>query len=278
VTGTRYARSGALRIAYELRGAMHRRPWLVLIQGMGFDRSGWEPVLRKLGRRFRLVLMDNRGTGRSDRPSGSFTVADMAGDVVAVLDAAGIARAHVLGASLGGMVAQELAITNPERVAGLVLACTTPGWPTGYPMPAASIRLIAATHGMPAEGALRPHTENALSLRTVRERPELVDRLVELQRLRLPDAGALSAQAAAGARYAGHRRQAGIRARTLIMHGGADTVVDPRNAKLLADRIPAARLVTFPELGHLLFWEDPDGFADAAASFLLGSDGAGTDG
>jgi pimeloyl-ACP methyl ester carboxylesterase len=62
------------------------------------------------------------------------------------------------------------------------------------------------------------------------------------------------------------------------MHGGADTVVDPRNAKLLADRIPAARLVTFPELGHLLFWEDPDGFADAAASFLLGSDGAGTDG
>ena len=66
MTGTRYARSGALRIAYELRGAMHRRPWLVLIQGMGFDRSGWEPVLRKLGRRFRLVLIDNRGTGRSD--------------------------------------------------------------------------------------------------------------------------------------------------------------------------------------------------------------------
>jgi 3-oxoadipate enol-lactonase len=278
VNRSRYARSGALRIAYELRGTMHRRAWLVLIQGMGFDRSGWGPVLQKLSRRFRLVLVDNRGIGRSDRPSGSFTVADMAGDVVAVLDAAGIDQAHVLGASLGGMVAQELAITNPERVDGLVLACTTPGWPSGYPMPAASIRLIAATHGMPAEGALRPHTENALSPRTVQGRPELVDRLVELQRSRLPDADALSAQTAAGARYAGHRRQARIRARTLIMHGGDDTVVDPRNAKLLADRIPAARLVTFPELGHLLFWEDPDGFADAAASFLLGSDGAGTDG
>lgn len=75
-----YARSGGLRIAYELHGTMHRqRPWLILIQGMGLDRSGWEPVLRKLGRRFRLVLIDNRGTGRSDRPSGSFTVADMAG-------------------------------------------------------------------------------------------------------------------------------------------------------------------------------------------------------
>jgi pimeloyl-ACP methyl ester carboxylesterase len=202
VSRNRYARSDGLRIAYDLRGAMHRRrPWLVLIQGMGLDRSGWEPVLRKLGRRFRLALIDNRGTGRSDRPSGSFTVADMADDVVAVLDSAGIDRAHVLGASLGGMVAQELAITCPKRVDALV------------------------------------------------------------------------AQATARARYAGHQRRARIRARTLVMHGGADTVVDPRNAKLLADRIPDARLVTFPELGHLLFWEDPDGFADAAASFLLGLDG-----
>lgn len=272
----RYARSGDVRIAYDLRGTVHRqRPWLVLIQGLGLDGSGWEPVLRKLGRRFRLVLVDNRGTGHSDRTSGSFTVADMAGDVVAVLDTAGIDRAHVLGASLGGMVAQELAITAPERVDGLVLACTTPGWPSGYPMPAASVRLIAATHGMPPEAALRPHTENALSARTVQGRPEIVDRLVELQRLRLPDAGALSAQAAAGARYAGHRRQARIRARTLIMHGDADAVVDPRNARLLAERIPDARLVTFPGLGHLLFWEDPDGFADTASAFLLGSQGPG---
>ena len=67
---TRYARSGDLEIAYELRGTMHRRrPWLVLIQGMGFDRSGWDPVLRKLRHHFRLVLVDNRGFGRSDRPA-----------------------------------------------------------------------------------------------------------------------------------------------------------------------------------------------------------------
>src|SRR5690242_218963 len=142
VNRTRYARSGALRIAYELRGTVHwRRPWLVLIQGMGLDRHGWGPVLRRLRRHFRLVLVDNRGCGRSDRPAGSFAVADMAGDVVAVLDAAGIRRAHVLGASLGGMAAQELAIRHAERVDGLVLACTTPGWPFAYPMPAPSVRL-----------------------------------------------------------------------------------------------------------------------------------------
>ena len=142
----RYARSGELRIAYELRGTIHwRRPWLALVQGMGLDRLGWEPVLRKLQRHFRLVLIDNRASGRSDRPARPFTVADMAADVVAVLDAAGVRRAHVLGASLGGMVAQELAVAYPERVDGLVLACTTPGWPFSYPMPRASVRLIAAT-------------------------------------------------------------------------------------------------------------------------------------
>jgi pimeloyl-ACP methyl ester carboxylesterase len=267
---TRFARSGSTRIAYELRGTQHRRrPWLVLIQGMGLDRLGWGPVLRKLGRRFRLVLVDNRGVGRSDRTADSFAVADMAADVVAVLDAAGIRRAHVIGASLGGMVAQELAITHPERVDGLVLACTTPGWPFAYPMPAASVRLIGATARLPAGEARRRHAENALSARTLRQRPEVVDRLLELEGSRPADAAALAAQAAAGARYAGRLRQRRIQARTLVLHGDADTVVDPRNGKLLADRIPGARLVTFPGLGHLLFWEDPDGFADAAASFLL---------
>jgi len=270
VNRTRYARSGALRIAYELRGAVHRRrPWLVLIQGMGLDRLGWEPVLRKLQRRFRLVLVDNRGVGHSDRPAGSFTVADMTGDIVAVLDAAGIRRAHVMGASLGGMVAQELAITHPERVDGLVLACTAPGWPFAYPMPAASLRTIASSARMTAEAARRRHTENALSAGAVRDRPELVTRLLELQGSRPADADVLPAQAAAGARYAGWNRQRRIGVRTLVLHGGADRVVNPRNGRLLADLIPGARLVTFPELGHLLFWEDPDGFADTVASFLL---------
>jgi 3-oxoadipate enol-lactonase len=276
---TRYARSGELRIAYELRGTMHRRrPWLVLVQGMGFDRSGWEPVLPSLGRSFRLVLVDNRGAGGSDRPAGSFTVADMAGDIVAVLDAAGIGRAHVLGTSLGGLVAQELAITYPERVDGLVLVCTTPGWPFAYPMPAASVRLMARTAGLTAERALRRYTENALSAGTVRRNPELIDRLVALQGSRPVARETLSAQAVAGARYLGCLRHRRIRARTLVLQGGADSVVDSRNGSLLADRIPGARLVTFPELGHLLFWEDPDGFAAVVASFLLGQGRARTDG
>src|ERR1035437_8231835 len=240
---------------------------------MGFDRFGWEPVLRKLRRHFRLVLADNRGSGRSDLPPGSFSVADMADDVLAVLDGGGIRRAHVMGVSLGGMVAQQLAVDHPERVDGLVLVSTTPGWPFAYPMRAASVALSAAPGRMPREVALRRHTENALSACTVKHRPEVADRLVELQSSRPADPRALSAQAAAGARYAGRLRQTRINARTLVVNGDADTVVDPGNGKLLADRIPGAQLVIFPELGHLLFWEDPDGFTDADISFLLASAG-----
>jgi 3-oxoadipate enol-lactonase len=269
VSWTRYADSGGVRIAYELAGAARWwRPWLVLIQGMGLDRSGWGPVLGDLRRHARLVLVDNRGVGASDRPAGSFTVADMAEDVVAVLDAAGIARAHVLGASLGGMVAQQLAVSCPDRVDRLILACTTPGWRSGYPMPTASVRLLAASAGLTATAARRRHTVNALGARTVRDRPELVERLVELQDTQPADRRTLSAQALAGARFAGRGGADGIGARTLVLQGGADTVVDPRNGALLAERIPDARLVTFPDLGHLLFWEDPRGFAAAVTSFL----------
>jgi 3-oxoadipate enol-lactonase len=267
---TRYARNGTLRIAYELQGTIFRhRPRLLLIQGMGFDRSGWGPLLPKLRRRFRLVLVDNRGTGRSDQADTSFTVADMADDIVAVLDAARIGRAHVLGASLGGMVAQELAIAHPERVDGLVLACTTPGWPLAYPVPAASLRLIMATRRIPMEAARRRHTENALSAQAVQHDPALVERLMDTQGVRPVGEETLTAQAIAGAQYAGRRRQRQIQARTLILHGDADNVVDPRNAQLLARCIAGARLVTFSGRGHLLFWEDPAGFAAAVTSFLV---------
>ncbi len=276
---SRFARSGELRIAYELRGVLHwRRPWLVLIQGMGFDRFGWQPVLRQLGRHFRLVLLDNRGCGHSDLPPDSFDVADMATDVIAVLDAAGVRRAHVMGVSLGGMVAQDLAVDHPERLDGLVLVSTTPGWPFAYPMPTASLKLIRATGITTSDVALRRHAENALSAGTVQGRPEIAGRLVELQRSRPAGPGAWLAQATAGARYAGRLRQIRIRARTLVVQGGADTVVDPRNAQLLTDRIPGAQLVSFPELGHLLFWEDPDGFSKAVTSFLLAVPGTGVQG
>jgi 3-oxoadipate enol-lactonase len=267
---TRYAGAGEPRIAYELQGPLRRRdrPWLVLIQGLGFDRDGWEPVVGRLRRRYRLVLIDNRGSGASDPPTERFTVSDMARDVVAVLDHAGIARANVLGLSLGGMIAQQLAADHPERVDALILVATTPGWPSGYPMPPESLALLAGNGHLDPEQAARRHVTNALAKRTAVERPALVDDLVA-HVLARPTAGpAFTAQAAAGARYANRGLHRRITARTLVLHGDADTVVDPRNARLLASRIDGAELVAFPDGGHLFLWEDPAGFTDAVTAFL----------
>jgi 3-oxoadipate enol-lactonase len=266
----RIARHGPLRIAYEVCGPRLRRaPWLVLIQGLGFDRSGWAPIVPALRRRFRLVLIDNRGTGRSTAASGQFGVADLARDVAAVLDSNRIARAHVLGVSLGGMVAQELAIGESPRVNRLVLACTTPGWPFAYPMPRASVRRMSEAASLPAGVAQRSLVENALSPDTLVEQPGLADQIVRNQQGRLTDPAAWRALARAGATYAGGLRQAQIRAATLIMYGDADAVVDPRNSKLLAHRIPDSQLAVFPRRGHLFFWEDPAKFTSAVSAFLL---------
>jgi 3-oxoadipate enol-lactonase len=266
---TRYARHDGLRIAYEIRRARFRqRPWMVLIQGLGFDRTGWAPVVDGLSQSFALLLVDNRGSGRSDDPGRRLAVAEMAQDVVAVLDSAGVPRAHVVGASLGGMIAQEIAMADGDRVVSLVLACTTPGWPIAYPMPKETMRLFAATGRMPADVALRRHVENALSPDTVRDRPEVVERLVAHQRDRHGGAAGFSAQLGAWARF-GTVRQGSITAPTLVMHGTADRVVDPRNARLLAERIPGARLMLLPGLGHMFFWEAPGRFTEAVTRFAL---------
>jgi 3-oxoadipate enol-lactonase len=199
----------------------------------------------------------------------------MAGDALAVLDHAGIGAAHVLGASLGGMIAQEFAVRYPDRVSRLVLAYITPGWPFAYPMPLPSVRLIAASRRLRPDEALRRHVENALSASTVADRPELVERIINCQgSVSARDPEAWQAQATAGGRYTGSFRERRIRARTLILHGTADRVVDPRNARLLAGRIEDAGLVTFPELGHLFIWEDPGAFATAVTSFLQSKGGS----
>jgi 3-oxoadipate enol-lactonase len=261
------------RIAYEVRGRWRRRrrPWLLLVQGLGFDRTGWGPGLDGLQRSFRLILVDNRGSGRSQPGAGSFGVREMAADLVRVLSHARVDKAHVLGVSLGGMIAQELAIEYPDRVDALVLGCTTPGWPFAYPMPAGSVALIAATGRLPADVAVQRHVENALSPKTVSGHPQLVEELIAHHRSRRTDPDVWYAQMTAGARYAGELRQSRIRARTLILHGTADRVVDPRNAELLAGRIPNARLVMLPDLGHLFFWEDPQTFVDVVTEFVLGA-------
>ena len=245
-----------MKIAWERLGSGEP---LLLIQGLGYARWGWEPVVEPLARSFEVLLFDNRGIGESDVPQGPYTVAEMAGDAVQVLDEAGVERAHVIGTSLGGLIAQELALEHPERVGKLVLACTTPGGPRAYPMPQPTVDLMLA------RASLREFTENALA---PADRPDLVERILVHRERTAQGFEAWSAQAAAGAGFDASERLGGLLATTLVQHGDGDLVVDPRNGELLVELIPDARLSVYEGGGHLFFWQEPERFVREVEEFL----------
>jgi 3-oxoadipate enol-lactonase len=249
-----------VKISWEERG--DGAP-LLLIQGLGYGRWSWEPVVPRLAERYRVLWFDNRGIGESDKPEGPYTAKLMAGDARQVLDEAGIERAHVLGASLGGMIAQELAAGTPGRVDKLILCCTTPGGAASLPMPDVTVKLFAEAATLAPEVALRRFVENALAATAP---AELTQELFERRTANPPDPAGWQAQAAAGLGFAGV--EGTIDAPTLIVTGTEDNVVDPRNSDVLAERIPRADVQRIENTGHLFFWEQPDAFVRIVEEFL----------
>jgi pimeloyl-ACP methyl ester carboxylesterase len=250
-----------VRIAWEAQGG--GAP-LLLVQGLGYTREGWGPARERLAERYRVVSYDNRGIGESEIPPGPYTVAQMAGDAVQVLDEAGIERAHVVSASLGGMIAQHLAANHPERVDRLVLACTHPGVEDGYPMPQVTVDLFAQAPTMEPQVALRRFVDNALG---VAPPVGLADEVFAYRLANPPDMNGWLAQAAAGTTFAGVDL-ARIEAPTLVVTGTHDNVIDCRNSELLAERIPNARLERVDGAGHLFFWERSADFVRLVEEFL----------
>jgi pimeloyl-ACP methyl ester carboxylesterase len=249
-----------IRIASEERGSGFP---VLLVMGLGYGRWAWEPLVGPLSERHRVVWYDNRGIGESDKPAGPYSAADLAADAVQVLDERGIERAHVVGTSLGGMVAQELALSHPERVEKLALLCTTGGGAGGFPFPEQTLRLMAEAPSLAPDVAMRRFVENAVSARG-----ELVETLVARRAANPPDPAGWQAQAAASASFDAWDRVASIDKQTLLLAGDEDNVVDWRNSQLLAERIPGARLQVFPGVGHLFFWERPAAVAAALEEFL----------
>lgn len=252
----------SVRIAWESAG---EGPPLLLVQGLGYTRKGWGPWRDLLAQDFRVISYDNRGIGDSDVPEGPYTVAELADDALQVLDEAAIDRAHVVGTSLGGMVAQELARRAPDRVDRLVLACTTPGGPQAFPLPQQTLDLMARAGAMAPEEALRAFVLNALG---ASPSDELVDEIYSYRLANQPHPGGWQSQAAAGAAFDGMGGLGEIRAATLLLHGLEDTVVDPRNVQLLHDGISGSRVELFPGCGHLFFWEQPMRAAATVSGFL----------
>lgn len=225
---------------------------LLLVMGQGIDHHGWDYVRERFTARHRVIVFDNRGTGRSDKPDGAtYSTRGFAHDAIAVLDALGIERAHVFGISMGGRVAQWLGIDHGQRLGALVLGCTTPGNAHGVRRPPEIDALMAAV----AHGADRA----AAALRLMREYVALdwlkrhSDWLAAENARQLPPEHARQGHYAASEAHDAWARLPDITAPTLVVHGTLDRINVPDNATLLASRIPGAELSMIDGARHLFY-------------------------
>jgi 3-oxoadipate enol-lactonase len=256
--------SDGARIHYEVHGAGDP---VLLIMGLGSNAYGWHRTIPWLSERYRVIAFDNRGTGRSDAPRGAYSVAQMAADAAAVLDAAGEQTAHVCGASLGGMIAQSFAAAYPERLRSLVLICTTPGGPHAV-RPSAEV-----TTGL-VQGEEDPATayrRNAWFLygeETRQRHPERIEEdLAYRGKIPTPPTGYFG-QLRAAMEHDAWEVLPAISVPTLVVHGDADLLVPTANGKLLAERIAGAELVLVPGAGHMLQADGNNVVRDAVLGFL----------
>lgn len=255
------------RMAYEVRGSGFP---LLLINGLGSDRREWLAQIPAFAAHFRVIAFDNRGSGESDAPPGPYATAEMADDAVALLSFLGVERSHVLGVSLGGMIAQEAALRHPGRVERLVLACTTPGGDTSVRPPPEALAAFVRTPGGDREADLRRTIPYLYSARFRRERPGEIESFIA-RRLSAPSSPeGYAAQLAAAVGHSAGDRLKGIRAPTLVIAGTADRLVPPVNSRRIAERISGAKLVLLPGAPHRLFAENAEAFNREVLEFLTG--------
>lgn len=258
-------RNGA-EIYYESRGD---GPPLLLIEGLGYGLWMWRGQSPALEGRFRLLLVDNRGVGKSTPLAGPYSIAEFARDVLAVLDAERVDRANLLGASMGGLIAQSVAAIAPERVRSLVLACTMPGGPESKPMPAETFAEV--TRQVPGESEpdrLRRTMLTAMSAEFPREHPEVVDAILADRIASPTNAAQWMFQAASAVSFDASGTDAHLEVPVLITTGTEDRVVPWTNSLLLYRLIPRASLVLFRGRNHLHLIERPTEFNEAVVRFL----------
>ncbi len=259
------ARNGSLRIHWESSG--EGEP-VLMIMGLAASHEGWYRFTPYIADRYRAILPDNRGTGLSDKPWRAFSASEVADDAIAVLDAAGVDRAHVIGGSFGGMVAQHLTLNYPERVKSLLLGGTTASYGE---MARIDLRTTAGMAMRPLVGFKRalpiiaPAIYGKQTLIGSRERVE------EDLRQRIQDATPARTSILQMLAVRGHdtrKRLHEIETPTLIAHGSEDGLVPPSCAYTLARGIRNSELAIFPGAGHIITTDVEQELAQMTLNFL----------
>jgi len=260
--------AGELSIDYELRGD---GPPLLMINGFRRSRVVWlEGILTPLAEQFQLILMDNRGTGNSDKPQEGYSIEAFADDCAGVIAGLGLSAVHVFGVSMGGMIAQRLATRHPRKVRGLALGCTNCGR-NGSIAPERRIgelMRLAPNDTMDAREVARLQEEVFFMPGFRRNQRELIEHLFDLGEQNPTPTHAVKGQLKAIGAFDGCADLPQIKAPTLVIAGEGDPLVPPENSRLIAGRISGAQLVMLADASHLFWIERPQPTADALIRFF----------
>lgn len=238
---------------------------LLLIMGLGYPSDAWFRTRPVLAAKYRTIAFDNRGVGRSDMPDGPYPIPVMASDAAAVLDAARLESAHIFGISMGGMIAQEFALQYPQRVRSLILGCTASGGPHAVRSDAETTAMLMGRGNMTKEEAAEAAVPFIYDKGTPRT---LIDEDIERRRPFFPEAKAYNAQLQGILAWEAYSRLSKISAPTLVIHGESDRLVPVGNGKLIAERIPGAKLVILKNASHIFPTDQTEAAHRAILDFL----------
>jgi 3-oxoadipate enol-lactonase len=260
---------GGTELYYERAG--NGEP-LLLIQGMsGTHRSWGQPFLSQLEPNFDCVVFDNRGIALSGAVTDPFTIAEMAADAAGLLEALEIESAHVLGISMGGMIAQELALAHPDRLRSLTLGCTYCGGPGSYLMDPADFKgMVEAMASGSQERVFRAMWELNLSPGFRAEESGYAEFTAMAKAMPVPPQ-TVQLQLQAIAAHDTSARLGELSTPTLLIHGSADRVLPVANGPLIASLLPAARLELLEDVGHMFWWEQPERSGELIREHALAS-------
>jgi pimeloyl-ACP methyl ester carboxylesterase len=257
-----------IEIYYEIAGEGDA---LVLISGLGYPLWQWHKMVPYLSQHFTVITFDNRGVGRSDKPAGPYTASMLAADTVGLMDGLGIENATIMGHSMGGFVAQALALEYPTRVNKLVLASTNFGGPHHVPITPEAMAVLTDLKSDPVT-----RFKNGLGVSTApgfpENHPEVLQAWLEWRIANPLDLTSYQAQMGIGLSLLPEaacfeHKLSQVTAPALILFGAHDKVVPPANADLLAHRLPNSQVVILPDAGHFFSIEIPADAANAVIQF-----------
>jgi 3-oxoadipate enol-lactonase len=258
-----------MELAYSIEGS--GKDTVLLIMGLGGRAADWGTVFpAALAQKFRVVRFDNRGTGKSPKAAAGYSLSDLAADAIGILDKIGAERAHIIGISMGGMIAQLVAIEHPERVNKLVLMATHMGGPNieqMHPDAQALFDPALFLNNDPA-GAMRRTLTVIASPGWIDRDPESVQTLMDQAKAEPTPATTFMAQLHALMSSDRSETIRTIVAPTLVVHGLDDKLIRPSNGEELARRIPGAKLVLLPQCGHMPMYEKATELAQIVVDFL----------